>query len=150
MQQGLFGDESVAQNCIFCKIISGKAPAHILYQDDQVLSFLDISPVSAGHTLVIPINHHDNIFSLSGEEITAVALHAKRLAPVIKRVANAAGLAIHQLNGRAAGQTVFHYHMHLIPCQHSTPKQVHGRKPADQNTLATLAEEVRQALAKSA
>ncbi len=146
MQQGLFGDESVAQNCVFCKIIAGKAPAHILHKDDKVLSFLDISPVSAGHSLIIPINHHDNIFSLSSDEMTAVALHAKRLAPILKRVARAEGLAIHQLNGRAAGQTVFHYHMHLIPCQHSTPKQIHGRRPATQSALAEIAGDIRQAL----
>jgi len=149
MQQGLFGDESVAQNCIFCKIIAGKAPAHILYQDEQVLSFLDISPVSAGHSLIIPTNHHDNIFSLSEEEIMAVALHAKRLAPVVKRVSKSPGLAIHQLNGRAAGQTVFHYHMHLIPCQHDTPQQFHGRRPASQSALTELAVEIRQALTKA-
>ena len=149
MQQGLFGDESVAQNCIFCKIIAGKAPAHILYQDEQVLSFLDISPVSSGHSLIIPIKHHDNIFTLSSDEITAVALHAKRLAPILKRIAKAEGLAIHQLNGRAAGQTVFHYHMHLIPCQHGTPKQIHGRRPAAQSALAELAVEIRQALIKA-
>ena len=148
MQQGLFGDESVAQNCVFCKIIAGKAPAHILYRDEQILSFLDIAPLSPGHTLIIPLNHHDNIFTLSGEETTAVALHAKRLAPIIKRIAKAEGLAIHQLNGRAAGQTVFHYHMHLIPCHHGTPKQIHGRRPAAQNDLSALAAEIRQALSK--
>ncbi|MFT4918538.1 MAG: histidine triad (HIT) family protein [Zhongshania aliphaticivorans] len=148
MQQGLFGDESVAQNCIFCKIIAGKAPAHILYRDEQVLSFLDISPVSAGHTLIIPLKHHDNLFTLSGEEMTAVALHAKRLAPIIKRVSKAEGLAIHQLNGRAAGQTVFHYHMHLIPSHHGGPKFIHGRRPAAPSALAEIAADIRQALTK--
>jgi len=148
MQQGLFGDESVAQNCIFCKIIAGKAPAHVLYRDEQVLSFLDTSPVSPGHSLVIPINHHDNIFTLSDAESTAVALHAKRLAPVIKRVTDSDGLAIHQLNGRAAGQTVFHYHMHLIPCQHGASKSIHGRRLATQSALAELAERIRQDLSK--
>ena len=126
MQGGLFGDETAAENCIFCKIISGKAPGHIIYRDDEVMCFLDIAPVSAGHTLLIPIKHHDNIFTLNEKEVTA--------------------LGVHQLNGRAAGQTVFHYHTHLIPCFHGKAMQIHGRKPAAQSDLADMAERLRAAL----
>jgi histidine triad (HIT) family protein len=146
VQGGLFGDETVVENCVFCKIISGKAPGHILYRDDRVLSFLDIAPVIAGHTLVIPIKHHDNIFSLSEAETTAIALHSRLLAPIIKRVAKADGLGVHQLNGRAAGQAVFHYHNHLIPCFHGKPMQIHGRRAAPQAALVDMAEQLRTAL----
>ncbi|MBQ0797264.1 HIT family protein [Zhongshania sp.] len=146
MQGGLFGDETAAENCIFCKIISGKAPGHIIYRDDEVMCFLDIAPVSAGHTLVIPIKHHDNIFTLNEKEVTALAIQSRRLAPVVKRVSGADGLGVHQLNGRAAGQTVFHYHTHLIPCFHGKAMQIHGRKPAAQSDLADMAERLCAAL----
>jgi histidine triad (HIT) family protein len=146
VQGGLFGDETATENCIFCKIISGKAPGHILYRDDEVMCFLDIAPVSAGHTLVIPIKHHDNIFTLNNSEVSALAIQTRRFAPIVKRVTGADGLGIHQLNGRAAGQTVFHYHTHLIPCFHGKPMQIHGRKPASQTALAEMAERLRAAL----
>jgi histidine triad (HIT) family protein len=146
VQGGLFGDEMTSENCIFCKIIAGKAPGHILYRDDDVMCLLDIAPVSAGHTLIIPIKHHDNIFSLNKPEVSALALQSHRLAPIIKRVTGADGLGIHQLNGRAAGQTVFHYHTHLIPCFHGKPMQIHGRKPALQNDLDGMAERLRAVL----
>ena len=107
---------------------------------------MDIAPVSAGHTLVIPIKHHDNIFTLNEKEVTALAIQSRRLAPVVKRVSGADGLGVHQLNGRAAGQTVFHYHTHLIPCFHGKAMQIHGRKPAAQSDLADMAERLRAAL----
>ena len=146
MQGGLFGDETAVENCIFCKIIAGKALGYILYRDEEVMCFLDIAPVSAGHTLVVPIKHHDNIFTLSDAEVTALAIQSRRLAPVVKRVTGADGLGVHQLNGRAAGQTVFHYHTHLIPCFHGKAMQIHGRKPASQTALAEMAERLRAAL----
>ena len=146
MQSGLFGDETATENCIFCKIIAGKAPGHILYRDEQVLCFLDIAPVSMGHTLIIPIKHHDNIFTLNEDEVISLAIQSRRLAPIVKRVTGADGLGVHQLNGRAAGQTVFHYHTHLIPCFHGKPMQIHGRRPAPQTALAEMAERLRAAL----
>ncbi|CAA0088499.1 Protein hit [Zhongshania aliphaticivorans] len=147
MQGGLFGEEMAAENCIFCKILSGKAPGHIIYRDDDIMCFLDIAPVSMGHTLIIPVKHHDNIFTLSDSEVTALARQSKRLAPIVKRVTGADGLGVHQLNGRAAGQTVFHYHTHLIPCFHGQSMQIHGRKAAPQAELADMAERLRAALA---
>jgi histidine triad (HIT) family protein len=146
VQGGLFGDEMTSENCAFCKIITGKAPGHILYRDDDVMCLLDLAPVSAGHTLIIPIKHHDNIFSLNAHENNALALQSHRFSPIVKRVTGADGLGIHQLNGRAAGQTVFHFHTHLIPCFHGKPMQIHGRKPALHEDLDDMADRLRAAL----
>ncbi|MCM3762630.1 HIT family protein [Alkalihalobacillus oceani] len=102
-------------NCIFCKIVKGDIPAAKVYEDEHVLAFLDISQVTEGHTLVIPKNHHQDLFELPAEQ-------ASRLFSVIPTIANGQkaafqpkGLNMVNNNGKDAGQTVFHYHVHLIP-----------------------------------
>ncbi|WP_017728673.1 HIT family protein [Halalkalibacterium ligniniphilum] len=102
-------------DCIFCKIVEGAIPSAKVYEDEQVMAFLDISQVTKGHTLLIPKVHEENIFELSTDT-------AKHLFSVVPKIANALktefsplGLNVVNNNGEAAGQTVFHYHLHLIP-----------------------------------
>ncbi|GAF65713.1 histidine triad (HIT) nucleotide-binding protein [Bacillus sp. TS-2] len=102
-------------NCIFCKIIQKEIPAAIIFEDDDVLAFMDISQVTKGHTLVIPKQHQKDIFELKTE--TAASLYQKvpLIAQALKDTFEPIGLNIVNNNGEAAGQTVFHYHMHLLP-----------------------------------
>lgn len=125
-------------NCIFCQIIAGNAPCRELYRDDTLIAFLDIAPVQAGHTLIVPLRHHVDMFTMNDDELAAVARLARRLAPVVKSVTGADGLGVHQLNGAAAGQTVFHYHMHLIPAFEGKPPKIHGRTPAPEEELDAM------------
>lgn len=103
------------ENCIFCKIVSGDIPSNKIYEDDDVLAFLDISQATNGHTLIIPKKHVRNVFEM--EETTAKLIFAKvpKLACAIKKATKAQGLNIINNNEEIAGQTVFHAHIHLLP-----------------------------------
>jgi histidine triad (HIT) family protein len=105
----------MAENCIFCKIVSKEAPASLVYEDDKVLAFMDIRPVNVGHTLVIPKQHYVDIYDAPAEIIAAVYKVTKKLSFVVKSVTNADGISIVQQNGKAAGQDIFHLHVHVIP-----------------------------------
>ena len=137
----------MSQSCIFCQIVAGSAPAHIVYTDERLVAFLDLFPAHAGHTLIIPRRHSDDIFSAEPEDIAAVGRLSVPLARVLDRVTGADGLGIHQLNRAAAGQTVFHYHMHLIPQTAGQPISIHGRQQGDQSELASLADVIQRELA---
>ena len=106
---------SFDQNCIFCKIASKQSPAATVYEDAEVMAFLDIHPIALGHTLVIPKNHYRNLFDF--DEVSGQGLmRAQRLvANALREAFNADGLTVLQSNERAGGQSVFHYHAHLVP-----------------------------------
>jgi histidine triad (HIT) family protein len=102
-------------NCIFCKIVNEEIPAAKVFENDHVLAFLDISQVSKGHTLVIPKLHQENIFELKPDTAKELFGVVPKIANAIKEAFNPLGLNILNNNGKAAGQAVFHYHLHLIP-----------------------------------
>lgn len=134
------------QTCIFCKIVRGEAPAHRVYEDNRVIVFLDIFPVSEGHTLVVTKQHYSDLFEADPESLQAVATVAKKVAHALREVVRPAGLMVFQLNGAAAGQTVFHYHMHLMPRAEGEPLRLHARKSGHPEQLANLAARLRAAL----
>lgn len=102
-------------NCIFCKIAAGEIPSNTIYEDDKFKVILDLSPAAKGHSLIIPKEHYANLFELD-EEVAAEAMKlAKKMATHMKEVLNCDGFNLLQNNGEVAGQTVFHFHMHLIP-----------------------------------
>ena len=103
------------EDCIFCKIVKGDIPCFKVYEDDRVLAFEDVNPISEGHTLIIPKAHAENIWEISVEDLTAIHLASKKVADAINDVLNPAGVAVLQLNGRGVNQIVMHYHLHLIP-----------------------------------
>ncbi len=103
------------EDCIFCKIIKGEIPSFKVYEDAKVFAFEDISPISEGHTLVIPKRHAQDLWEISSEDLTAVHLASKKIIQAIKHALNPAGVACLQLNGRGVNQVVLHYHLHLIP-----------------------------------
>ncbi len=102
-------------NCIFCKIVKGEIPSHKVYEDDATLAFLDINPISDGHTLVIPKQHCENLLDASEEDVKAVAVTVKKIAKATKNALNCDGINILQANFAASGQSVFHYHVHIVP-----------------------------------
>lgn len=133
-------------NCIFCGILRGDIPAIRLYEDEQTVAFMDIQPISPGHTLVIPKTHAANLFEISAADLAAVTLIAQRMARAVHQALAPDGIRIMQTNGAAAGQTVFHYHVHIIPMQHGQRSGTHGRERADPEALKALAAQIQAAL----
>ena len=105
----------MTDKCIFCEIMAGRIPAFKLYEDDLFIAILDRFPVTTGHTLIIPKSHATDLFGLSEQESARLMPLAQKTAAKIKEALNPAGLNILQNNGKAAGQAVFHYHLHIIP-----------------------------------
>ncbi|MGE0387799.1 MAG: HIT family protein [Gammaproteobacteria bacterium] len=132
--------------CVFCEIVAGTRTCHKVHEDELTLTFMDIFPVSTGHTLIIPKRHFTNLFEMEPAVIGPLAMHSVRMANAIRRALVPEGIGVHQLNGRAAGQTVFHYHMHLIPRTHGEHVHLSPRVRAAPPALEAVAERLRAAL----
>ena len=102
-------------NCIFCKIAAGEIPSQTIYEDDDFRAILDLGPATKGHTLILPKEHAANLFELSDETAAKLTPLAKKLGKQLVEKLGADGLNVIQNNGEVAGQTVMHYHLHLIP-----------------------------------
>ena len=102
-------------NCIFCKIANGEIPSKTIYEDEKFRAILDLAPATKGHALILPKNHHKNLFELPDETAAEVFVLAKKLVTQMKDKLNCDGFNVVQNNEEVAGQTVFHFHMHLIP-----------------------------------
>ena len=105
----------MSNNCIFCDVLSGKLPSYKVYEDEHTFAFLDIHPINRGHTLVIPKEHSANMFQAPASTFLAVMKTAHLLAPKLKQAVGADGINIGINNDKAAGQLVFHLHVHIIP-----------------------------------
>jgi histidine triad (HIT) family protein len=108
-------------DCIFCKIVAGVLPATIVDEDERTIAFMDIAPATRGHALVIPRAHSADLLSVDPEDLAAVALAAQRLAASAKERLGADGVNLLNSCGRAAWQTVFHFHVHVIPRYQGDP-----------------------------
>ena len=130
-------------DCIFCKIANGEIPSTTIYEDDHHRVFFDINPASKGHCLIVPKDHYDNVFDLDEAAAGRLFALAVKTANGLKKELNLKGLNIVQNNGEIAGQTVFHFHMHLIPRYEGDTVNV-GWKPgeADMEELSELAKKV--------
>jgi histidine triad (HIT) family protein len=133
-------------NNIFAKIIRGEAPCFKVYEDGTTLAFMDIMPQAEGHTLVIPKEGAESIYDLSPEGATALIKTTKKVAAAVKEVTNAPGIMLAQLNGQAAGQTVFHIHFHIIPRAGGIDLHLHAREKADFERLKALAAKIAAAI----
>ncbi|WP_144463525.1 HIT family protein [Siminovitchia fortis] len=102
-------------NCIFCKIVNGELPSAKVFENEDILAFLDISQITKGHTLVIPKVHKEDIFEMDEETAAKLFSAVPKIAQAIKGEFGAKGMNLLNNNGSFAGQEVFHYHMHLIP-----------------------------------
>jgi histidine triad (HIT) family protein len=130
----------MTDNCIFCRIVHGAAPAFTVCADEHTVAFMDINPVTDGHTLVVTKAHFATVFEATEAALQAVAATARRVAHALQTVLQPEGLMVFQLNGAAAGQTVFHYHMHLMPRAANEPLALHTRVPGNPDRLRYLAD----------
>jgi histidine triad (HIT) family protein len=108
-------------DCIFCKILAGELPARIVDEDERTIAFMDIAPATRGHALVIPRAHSTDLLSIEPQDLAAVALACQRLATRAKERLGADGVNLLNSCGRAAWQTVFHFHVHVIPRYEGDP-----------------------------
>lgn len=133
-------------SCIFCQIIAGEIPSHKVHEDDATLAFLDIHPAARGHTLVIPKEHAADLLSATPGSLEAAVRTSQTVARILHTALQADGISIVQNNGSAAGQDVFHYHVHVIP-RWEGDKAVRSWRPGptDHGALGALAAELRAA-----
>jgi len=136
-------------NCIFCKIIERAIPGYIIYEDEHVLAFLDISQTTEGHTLIIPKKHRIDIFEMDAPLMEKVYSVVPKIASALKETFGCSGMNIVNNNGESAGQTVFHYHVHLIPRYGQDKfgiRFANNMNDYDAEKLATLKERIKEKL----
>jgi|SRR5262245_8697354 histidine triad (HIT) family protein len=133
-------------NNIFAKILRGEIPSHKIYEDENTLGFLDIMPRTEGHALVVTKENARDLFDINPEALAKLMAVVQKLAPKIKEAVGADGVLIQQFNGSAAGQTVFHLHVHIVPIKQGVPVKPHGGQMEDQAKLAAIAQKIRKKL----
>lgn len=134
----------MGDDCIFCAIAAGEGPAAMLDEDEHTVAFLDINPWTRGHALVIPRAHSRDLLEIEDADLAATAMAAKRLAARLKERLDADGVNLVNACGAAAWQSVFHFHIHVIPRYEDDPLQLPAvPQQADPDVLAALAEELR-------
>jgi histidine triad (HIT) family protein len=129
-------------DCLFCKIVAGEVPATVVGEDERTVSFMDINPATRGHALVVPREHSVDLLEVGQEDLAAVAAAAKRLAARHKEALGADGVNLLNSCGSAAWQTVFHFHVHVIPRYRDDPLKlpwVPGPGDADEIAAAGAA-----------
>jgi histidine triad (HIT) family protein len=132
------------EDCIFCKIVAGELPAQVVQEDEHTVAFMDINPWTRGHALVIARNHSKDLLEVSDEDLSHTASAAKRLAARMVERLGADGVNLLNATGAAAWQSVFHFHLHVIPRYEGDPLQLPTRpQQADQEELAAVAQELR-------
>jgi histidine triad (HIT) family protein len=133
-------------DCIFCKILAGEVPATIVDEDERTIAFMDIAPATRGHALVIPRAHTADLLSVDSEDLQAVALAAQRLAARAKDRLEADGVNLINSCGAMAWQTVFHFHVHVIPRYDGDPLRLPWvPSPGDPQEIAAVAQELARA-----
>ena len=130
---------------VFARILRGEIPAHKVYEDQHTLAFMDVMPQADGHVLVIPKVAAGDLFELPPDALAATILTTQRVARAVKKAFDAPGIMIAQLNGSAAGQSVFHIHFHVVPRHEGIDLRFHARDMADPAVLAAHADRVRAA-----
>ena len=102
-------------DCIFCKLVAGQIPSTRVYEDEHALAFMDLGHVNPGHVLVAVKKHASNVFELETSQAEAIGRAVVKISKALKKAFEPEGLSVYQANGKAAGQTVFHYHVHVLP-----------------------------------
>lgn len=134
-------------NCIFCKIANGEIPSSTVYEDDQFRVILDMGPASKGHALILPKEHFSDVCSLDEKVAAKVLPLGAKIGTAMKKSLGCAGFNLVQNNGEAAGQTVFHFHMHVIPRYADGPEMVAWTPgKASPEELTEVSEKIRRCL----
>lgn len=129
------------ENCIFCKIIAGEIPSTAVYEDDDFKAILDVNPAARGHVIIIPKKHAANIYELEDADAAKVFPIAKKIAAALQKTYGCDGVNVLQNNGEAAGQTVFHLHVHVIPRYYDDDIKIKW-KPGETPDLDAVAKEI--------
>jgi diadenosine tetraphosphate (Ap4A) HIT family hydrolase len=137
----------MVENCPFCKIAQGNASASVVYENTNVLSFMDLHPIREGHTLVVCREHWENLYEVPEEILKEMILVVKRVAVAVKKAVGADGIQIVENNGRCAGQVVMHIHFHVIPA-FSKPRKSgrFGRVMENRKVLDEIAQKIKENL----
>jgi histidine triad (HIT) family protein len=132
------------EKCIFCRIVAGKAPSEVVYQDEDYIAFLDAHPFSRGHTLVCPKRHGVTIWDMKEEETAGLFRVASRVSKAVVNAVRADGFRFVQNNGEAANQVVAHVHVHVIPVKMETKDRFPGRQHFGQDEMEETARSIRE------
>ncbi len=132
--------------CIFCKIIAGELPSSKVYEDEHVVAFLDIHPVAPGHTLVVPKTHCDDLIGCDPTAAAHMIQAAQKVASAVVKATGAEGFNLGVNNGRAAGQVIFHLHMHVIPRYSQDGLKLWGVQEYKEGEKDVIVEKVRNTM----
>ena len=146
----MFVDTSPPGQCIFCRLVAGDIPAATVYEDRLTIAFMDIGQVNPGHVLVATRRHAANLFDITPEEAAAVMQTAQRVAQAVRQAFDPPGLTLLQANGREGDQTVFHFHLHVVP-RHAQDgiALTWPRKEPGPAVLQAYADQIRTAMASA-
>lgn len=134
-------------DCLFCKIASGEIPTDKTYEDADFIAFLDIKPINPGHLLLVPKEHHENLFEMPDDLLSKTAPLLKKLAIAVKNAVNAEGINIGMNNGAPAGQVVFHAHIHIMPRKSGDGYEMwHGQPYQSDSAKSEIASKIKTAL----
>lgn len=133
-------------DCIFCKIIAGELPSSKVYEDEFVVAFLDIQPTAPGHTLIVPKVHCDDVVGCNPDVLAHMVKAAQKVAPAVVKATGAEGFNLGVNNGRAAGQVIFHLHMHVIPRHNNDGLHLWPSGKYEEGKMAEMAEKIRAQL----
>lgn len=140
----------MVEDCIFCRIVSKKSEATLVYEDDHTLAFLDIHPLNPGHTLVIPKKHYTNMIEMPPHEAGQVFVSVAKVMRGVQKASKADGISVGQSNGRAASQEVFHMHVHIIPrFNHEMMSGFPNRKQTHRTELEAVGKKIKAAIEQS-
>ena len=131
-------------DCLFCGIVDGSVPSQTIDSDDQTVAFMDIAPATPGHALVVPRRHSAGLLEIDADDLSATVMAAQRLARRMKEVLDADGIDLINACGAAAWQTVFHFHIHVVPRYEDDPLKLPWiPEEGDQDEIAEIAERLR-------
>jgi histidine triad (HIT) family protein len=134
----------MADDCLFCGIVAGSIPSETVDSDDRTVAFMDINPATAGHALVVPRSHSADLLEIGAEDLSATSLAAQRLARRMKEILGADGINLINACGAAAWQTVFHFHIHVVPRYEDDPLKLPWiPEPGDSDEIAAMAAKLR-------
>jgi histidine triad (HIT) family protein len=134
----------MADDCLFCGIVDGSVPSETIDSDEHTIAFMDIAPATPGHALVVPRKHSADLLEIDADDLNATALAAQRLARRMKDVLDADGINLINACGSAAWQTVFHFHIHVVPRYEDDPLKLPWiPEEGDKNEIAELAKRLR-------
>ncbi|MFQ5935765.1 MAG: HIT family protein [Acidiferrobacterales bacterium] len=131
-------------NCIFCKIVAGEIPCFKLYEDDQTIAFMDINPGNEGHALVVPKEHWEDVYTIPADLMATTAKTVQKIAEAVNKTLSPDGINLVQANGKGAAQSVFHFHMHVLPRRIGDDLKMNwGLRAGDMDAIKAIFERIK-------